>query len=94
MVSLLRTRVTLVWFLLVMATALSWGMGHGVGFDNVRHASVAIIAVAFIKVRFVILDFMEIRHAPLFMRIVGIIWVVVVCTALVVLYWHGASKTI
>lgn len=89
MASLLRTRITLVWFLLVSATALSWEMGHGVGFADVRHASVAIIVVAFVKVRFVILDFMEIRNAPLFMRIVGETWCVVVCTALVSLYWLG-----
>ena len=60
MAYLLRSRITLVWFLLVAATALSWELGHGAGFDDVHYASVAIIIVAFIKVRFVILDFMEI----------------------------------
>ena len=90
MVALLRTRITAIWFLLVAATALSWEMGHGVGFDDVRHAGVAIIAVAFIKVRFVILDFMEIRNAPLFMRIIAEVWVVVICTTLIVMYLQGA----
>lgn len=85
MIHLVRNRVTLVWFLLVVATAASWEFGHGVGFDSIRHASIAIIVIAFVKVRFVILDFMEIRHAPLPMRIVGEVWGVVVCTALVVL---------
>jgi hypothetical protein len=84
--SLIRSYITLVWFLLVAATALSWEMGYGVGFDNVRHASVAIIVVAFIKVRFVILDFMEIRNAPLFMRLIGEVWVFVVCSTLILLY--------
>lgn len=94
MSSLLRTRITLVWFFLVLATALSWEMGHGIGFDDFRHASIAIIVVSLVKVRFVILDFMEIRHAPLFMRAIGETWVVVVCTALVVLYWQSAGKII
>ncbi len=94
MASLVRSRITLVWFLLVAATAISWEMGHGAGFDDLRYASIAIIVVAFIKVRFVILDFMEIRTAPLFMRIIGATWCVVVCTALVTLYWHGAGKII
>lgn len=91
MAVLLRTRITLIWLLLVAATALSWEMGHGGGFDDVRHAGVAIIVVAFVKVRFVILDFMEIRNAPQFMRIICETWVVGICTMLVVLYWQGAS---
>jgi hypothetical protein len=94
MVALLRTRITLVWFVLVAATAFSWEMGHGVVFDDVRYASVVIIVVAFIKVRFVLLDFMEVRHAPLFMRLIGTVWLVAVCTTLVVLYWHSAIKVI
>ena len=89
MTNLLRTRITLVWFVLVAATAFSWEMGHGVGLHDLRQASVAIIVVAFIKVRFVILDFMEIRHAPIWMRIVGETWVVVVCSILVGLYLHA-----
>ena len=89
MMTLLRTRITLVWFVLVAATALSWEMGHGVGLHDLRQASVAIIVVAFIKVRFVILDFMEIRHAPIWMRIVGEAWTVLVCAALVLLYWNA-----
>jgi hypothetical protein len=94
MKSLIFSRVTLVWFLLVAATAVSWEMGHGVGFDDIRHASMAIIVIAFIKVRYVILDFMEIRHAPIWMRAVGVTWVVVVCSVLLTLYWHGASKAV
>ena len=90
MVTLFRTPTTLVWFLLVAATALSWEMGHGAGFDNIHYASVTIIVVAFIKVRFVILDFMEIRHAPIWMRAVGETWCVVICSALVILYLRAA----
>jgi Prokaryotic Cytochrome C oxidase subunit IV len=92
MSTLLRTRITLVWFFLIAATALSWEMGHGIGFNDLRYASIAIIVVAFIKVRLVILDFMEIRHAPVVMRIVGELWVALICTTLVLLYWHGANK--
>src|SRR5271170_2055338 len=91
MIHLARNRVTFIWVVLVSATALSFAMGHGFGFDDVRKASVAIIIVAFVKVRFVILDFMEIRHAPIPMRIVGEVWAVVVCTALVVLYLYGGT---
>lgn len=87
MTSLLRSRVTLVWLVLVVATVLSWEMGHGVGLDDLRHIRIAVIGIAFIKVRFVILDFMEIRHAPRFMRVVGESWALLVCLVLIALYW-------
>jgi hypothetical protein len=85
MTDLLRSRITLVWVILVGATMLSWEMGHG-AFDDLRYARVAVIVVGFIKVRYVILDFMEIRHAPWFIRLVGESWVVVVCVVLIALY--------
>ena len=86
MKDLLSSRTTLIWLLLVAATVVSWEIGHGVGFKNTHYASVAIIIVAFVKVRFVILDFMEIRNAPVTMRIVGETAVIVLCTVLVTLY--------
>ena len=91
-INLLRSRITLVWFLLVAATAISWEMGHGAGFSDIHWASVSIIVIAFIKVRFVILDFMEIRHGPIWMRIVGETWCVAIGSALVILYLHGAGS--
>ena len=90
---LVRSRITLVWFGLVAATILSWEMGHGIGLTDARQAGAAIIVVAFLKVRFVILDFMEVRHAPLLMRLIAEIWVVVVCAALVTLFWIAPVST-
>lgn len=89
--SLLLSRTTLIWFVLVAATALSWEMGHGIGFSDTRHAGVAIIVVAFIKVRLVILEFMEIRQAPGFMRLVAEAWGLVVCAALVTLFLMASA---
>ena len=81
----LRTRISFVWLLLVLATLLSWGMGHGVGLDDPAHIRATVIIVAFIKVRLVILDFMEIRHAPLAMRATAEAWILLVCAALLAL---------
>ena len=81
--SLLFSRTTLVWFILVAATLLSWEVGHGLGFDDLRHAGAAIVVIAFVKVRYVLLDFMEIRHAPFFKRVIGEAWAVLVCVAVV-----------
>lgn len=86
MKTLLVSRITLVWMLLVGATALSWELGHGFGLPTTRAAGVAILVISFVKVRFVIREFMEIRHAPLWMRAIGDAWLVFITTALVVLF--------
>ena len=64
--SLLRARYTVVWAGLVGATLVSWAVGseHGTG----SLIAVVVLGVAMVKVRFVGLDFMELRHAPLVLR--------------------------
>jgi hypothetical protein len=90
MKSLILQKITFVWLGLVLATGLSWQFGHGFGFgDNVRYATVAVIVISFLKVRFIMLDFMEVRTAPLPLRILLECWLVVVCGALIGLYWSG-----
>lgn len=79
---LLASRPTAIWCLLVLATLISWRIGHAAG-DDVRRAGIVILVVAFAKVRFVILEFMELRHAPLPLRLIGESWVVIVCALLV-----------
>ncbi|BBZ15540.1 cytochrome C oxidase subunit IV family protein [Mycobacterium branderi] len=63
---LLRARSTLVWLGLVIVTLVSWTVGaeHGVG----SGVGVLVLALAAIKVRFVGLDFMELRTAPYILR--------------------------
>jgi hypothetical protein len=73
----------LVWLLLVAATVVSWGIGHGVGISDARIGAVAILATAFIKVRFVMFEFMELRDAPGWMRRAAGGWVVTVAALLV-----------
>jgi hypothetical protein len=64
--SLLRARSTYVWLALVIVTIVSWAVGadHKVG----SGIAVVVLALAAIKVRFVGLDFMELRNAPLLLR--------------------------
>ena len=88
--SLLRHKVTPIWIMLILATALSWEFGHGLGFgSHFNYATVAVVLIAFIKVRFVFLDFMELRTAPLALRLAFEGWTVVVCGTIVFLYWPG-----
>ncbi len=89
MKSLWWSRTTLIWALLVGATLVSWELGHGVGFDSARAASVAILAVTFVKVRFVVLDFMEIRTAPRWMRVTLETWIVLCGSMLIGLFLQG-----
>ena len=90
MPSLLRHKITFVWLVLILATALSWQLGHGVGFgDRYPYATVAIVIIAFIKVRLVFLDFMELRHAPLPLRLAFESWALVVGGTIIACYWAG-----
>ena len=66
MPTLFRARSTAVWAILVVATLVSWAVGseHGIG----SAIALVVLGVAMIKVRFVGLDFMELRLAPLVLR--------------------------
>ena len=88
--TLLLNRISIVWVLLILATALSWHFGHGLGFgDAYQYATSAILVITFVKVRFVFLDFMEVRRAPLPLRVAFEAWAVVACGVLIFLYWSG-----
>jgi len=82
----LSSRLTLIWGLLVAATALSWAMGHGVGLHDRQTAGVAIIGVAMLKARYVLLDFMELRGAPPVSRFVAECWVGVLAVTMIGLF--------
>ncbi|WP_354698551.1 hypothetical protein DSM112329_04234 [Paraconexibacter sp. AEG42_29] len=86
MADLLRTRATAVWGVLVLATLLSWWLGTDHGFDDPDAAGALVLAVAFAKLRYVGLDFMEIRDAPRWLRAIFEGWVATVATAVVVMF--------
>jgi Prokaryotic Cytochrome C oxidase subunit IV len=77
-------RLTIVWLFLMMATAVSWLIGHG-SVDDHRLASVGVIALAFVKVRYIGLDFMELRFAPRALRIAFEGWVLAVGGVLILM---------
>lgn len=93
MITFLRQAPTVVWLILSAATFLSWwfGTGHAANAaEEIVPTTLGLIVLAFIKVRLVILYFMEIRHAPLLLRLICEAWVVLVCAVLLALYWTGA----
>ena len=87
-----RHRLTFVWLGLMAATVASWATGHRASLDS-GLVSAIVIGVAFIKVRFVGLDFMELRTAPLPLRIAFEIWLLVACTALILLALGGTAAS-
>lgn len=86
-------RTTWVWALLILATVLSWELGHGLGFgSHHERATVAVVLIAYLKVRLVFLDFMELRTAPLALRLSVEAWAALVCGAVIAFYWSGLAR--
>lgn len=87
--ALARTKATAVWLVLVSATVLSWWLG----FESAHGANayreligIVILLVAFIKVRFIGMYFMELRDAPLPLRGLFDGYCLIVCAAVVGMY--------
>ena len=82
---MLRQRATVVWLGLMVATVVTtWGLSKN-AFSPVV-AVVGTFLIAGVKVRYVMLDFMELRNAPRAVRIAFEAWPVVV-TAIILVFW-------
>lgn len=87
MAALMRTRAGVVWMLLVGAATFSWALGTDNGYSSGHAtASVIIMLVAFLKVRFIGLYFMELRDAPLVLRGLFEGYCLVGCTLVIVVF--------
>jgi len=73
------------WLILLIATGITWYLGE-VGAAGTG-AIVAMLAIAFIKGRLVILDFMELRGAPLMWRLLLEGWLILVGSLILLAYW-------
>jgi hypothetical protein len=83
---LLRSRISLIWLVLIAATVASVLVGTDNIVTAVKAASVLVIVIAFIKVRFVGRYFMELRDAPVPLLLIFEGYCLVVCAALVVMF--------
>lgn len=82
---LLTKPISIVWAALMMATAAStWLLSKNSVTPEV--ATVAIMLIAALKVRFVIRHFMEVRRAPLVLQFVCDGWLLAVTTLIVAVY--------
>ncbi len=90
MTSTTHSKITYVWLLLVAMTVLSWGLGEGflTDADTESHWSgLALMLIAFFKVRLVILHFMEISTAIVPLRLIFEAWVILACAGVLLLYF-------
>ncbi|TDU26880.1 cytochrome c oxidase subunit IV [Panacagrimonas perspica] len=88
--NLLKRPGILVWFVLMLATVVTtWVLSKDI--VAARTGTVAIIAIAFYKVRLVLLHFMELRHAPRGLRLFFELWVLVVAAAMIGMYLSGSA---
>jgi len=78
-----------VWAFLVAITLASWWLGHSTDapFHVDRIITMGVLLVAAIKARLVIQYFMEVRHAPSWLRWTCDGWITVLFLALVGFYW-------
>ena len=83
---LLRGPFMVVWFVLIAATLLLWYLGAEQGVHNAHLATVLILIIAFIKVRFVGLYFMELRDAPVPLRLIFEAHCATVCAVVLGVY--------
>jgi heme/copper-type cytochrome/quinol oxidase subunit 4 len=84
--SILRERVTFVWLALMVLTCVTtWGLSKDIFSPAV--AVVGIFLIAAVKVRYVMLDFMELREAPIPVRIAFEAWPVMVAVMILALWF-------
>lgn len=76
-------RLALWWSALAALTVISLEGAPALGSKALF--AVTIVVIAFVKVRIVVREFMEVRLAPLALRVVLDVWGLLICTALIFL---------
>jgi len=80
---------TYVWLILSAVTVLSWWLGHpraGQPFEASVPITIAVLAIGLVKARLIMRYFMEVRTAPVWLRVATDAWLVVLWGAFLVIY--------
>lgn len=80
MPGILRGRLFAAWTVLVAVTLISSQLGAWLG--SAAAITVAVLAIAFAKAALVMFEFMELRAAPVGLRVLACIWLVLTFAAL------------
>jgi len=87
-------RLILVWLVLSAITLTQLGVGSVDGSDSLRpNAAVtsSAIVIALVKVRIIVREFMEVRHAPVLLCRLTDLWVVLAGVSLLGSYFFGMA---
>lgn len=86
----MKTRITRVWLLLSVITLVSAWLGSAGRPRDAPSAllTTVVLAIAVVKARFVIRDFMDVRAAPAWLRYGTDGWLVALLAVFLILYPH------
>jgi hypothetical protein len=86
-----KSRLTWVWGLLCAITLLSWWIGARHGHAYVPNAAITfgVVAIAAVKVRMIIMEFMGARQAPKLLRRIADGWLALLVASLLGIYAFG-----
>lgn len=77
------------WGILLLITIISFESGYlSIWVRHGRLQGGAVIILAFVKARLIILDFMDVRHAAPALRLALETWIAVLCAALIGLLFY------
>jgi hypothetical protein len=76
-------RLVFWWLLLAALTIIS--LEAAPALNNKAIFAGAVMVIAFVKARIVIREFMEVRAAPIALRLVLDVWAIAICTALIIM---------
>ena len=82
-------RLRVVWLALVAVTLISWWIGSSRGQHELSSnapITYAVLLIAAIKIRVIISEFMEVRHAPAWLRRLTDGWTAFITVALLAIY--------
>ncbi len=88
--SILKFNVVVAWLLLIALTLMSWYLSGGLSLEykNANQFTTSVLFLfAFFKVRLIIIYFMGVGAAPLILRLLFEVWVLVMCAILIAMYW-------
>jgi Prokaryotic Cytochrome C oxidase subunit IV len=93
--AIFNKRLAIVWLILTLMTLAYVWMDNAVDQNGTLKAStvvtVSAIAIALVKVRIIFREFMEVRHAPTWLRRLTDAWVVLIAAGLLGSYFIGLA---
>jgi hypothetical protein len=94
--SAFNKRLLVVWLLLSAITLIYLWIDHSADDRGAAQASTAVtvtaIVLALVKVRIIMREFMEVRHAPRGLGRLTDLWVLIMAVALVASYFAGRAQ--